>query len=124
MIDDRGRDTIAVYWRPGCPFCAGLFRGLDRVGLQVERVNIWDDESGRAFVRSVANGNETVPTVRVGDLALVNPRAIEVMREVADRLPHRLPDGYAPPRPGWFARLRLASGTRSGHPPDRHRGGS
>ncbi|MEQ1699899.1 MAG: glutaredoxin domain-containing protein, partial [Ilumatobacteraceae bacterium] len=34
---------ITVYWRPGCPFCSSLRRGLHRAGLPFREVNIWDD---------------------------------------------------------------------------------
>ena len=69
---------VTVYWRPGCPFCAGLFRSLERAGILAERRNIWEDDEAAAFVRSVANGNETVPTVTVGDHAMVNPSVEQV----------------------------------------------
>lgn len=75
--------TVTVYWRPGCPFCSMLFRGLDRHGVAYERVNIWADKEAAAFVRSVARGNETVPTVTVGGTSLVNPKAAEVAELVA-----------------------------------------
>jgi mycoredoxin len=42
-------------------------------------VNIWADEDAAAFVRSVARGNETVPTVMVGDVSLVNPSTRQVL---------------------------------------------
>lgn len=84
-------DAITVYWRPGCGFCSGLLRGLERQQLVFDRVNIWDDPEGAAFVRSVAGGSETVPTVRVGGTALVNPAPRQVLRAVADEIPHRLP---------------------------------
>lgn len=42
--------------------------------------NIWDDEQARAFVRSVNNGDETVPTVRVGPTTLTNPSGAQVAR--------------------------------------------
>ncbi len=100
--------TVTVYWRPGCGFCASLLRGLERAGLVFERVNIWaDDGSAAAYVRSVAGGNETVPTVRIGQVALVNPTARDVLSTVADEAPELLPDGYVPPRPGPLA-LALA----------------
>lgn len=83
---------VTVYWRPGCMFCSSLLRGLERTGLAFERVDIWEDEEGAAFVRSVADGDETVPTVRVGDLALVNPSTRDVLRAVADRDPDALPE--------------------------------
>jgi len=70
---------VVVYWRPGCPFCSSLHADLMRAGVSFRRVNIWDDPDAAAFVRSVARGNETVPTVTVGDVALVNPRATEVV---------------------------------------------
>ncbi|MFA9432064.1 mycoredoxin [Egicoccus sp. AB-alg2] len=84
--------AVTVYWRPGCGFCSSLFRGLERAGLPFERVDIWQDDEAAAFVRSVADGNETVPTVRVGDLALVNPSTRDVLRAVADRDPDALPE--------------------------------
>jgi hypothetical protein len=60
----------------------------------------------------VANGNETVPTVRIGDVALVNPSSSDVLRAVAEHAPDHLPSGYEPPQPGVAARLvtRLLGG--------------
>ena len=69
---------IVVYARPGCPYCFALRAGLRRVGLAYREINIWDDPDAAAFVRSVANGNETVPTVVVGDVHMVNPSARHV----------------------------------------------
>lgn len=74
-----GQQNVTVYWRPGCGFCARLFSGLDKTDLVFDTVNIWDDPDGAAWVRSVANGNETVPTVRVGDTGLVNPSVDQVL---------------------------------------------
>lgn len=91
-------DTITVFWRPGCGFCAGLLRGLERHDLSFDRVNIWEDEEAAAFVRSVADGNETVPTVRVGEVALVNPTATQVMEVVAEEAPQEVPADYDPPQ--------------------------
>ena len=95
---------IAVYWRPGCVFCAALLRGLERAGLSFHRIDIWEDDAGAAFVRSVAGGSETVPTVRIGSMALVNPSAQDVLRMVATAMPDQLPEGYEPPQPGVLAR--------------------
>jgi glutaredoxin len=36
-------------------------------------VTIWRDPDAAAFVRSVASGNETVPTVVIGGQSVVNP---------------------------------------------------
>ncbi|MGB8859224.1 MAG: glutaredoxin domain-containing protein [Ilumatobacteraceae bacterium] len=72
-----------VYWRPGCPFCAMLRAGLRLRRVPFREVNIWHDPEAAAFVRSVARGNETVPTVTVGSVSLVNPSAHEVADLVA-----------------------------------------
>lgn len=76
-------DSVTVYWRPGCGFCSSLRRDLERRGVAATWVNIWEDDEGRAFVRSVARGNETVPTVVVGGTAMVNPRGSDVEALVA-----------------------------------------
>jgi mycoredoxin len=72
-----------VYWRPGCGFCSMLRAGLQREGISYREVNIWEDPDAAAFVRSVARGNETVPTVTVGSVSLVNPTAGEVVALLA-----------------------------------------
>lgn len=81
---------VRVYWRPGCMFCATLVRSLLRAGLEPEMRNIWEDDDAAAFVRANAGGNETVPTVSVGDRILVNPPA-DVVLELAgvERPPRR-----------------------------------
>jgi mycoredoxin len=71
--------AVTVYWRPGCPFCSSLRGGLRAMNVPFTEVNIWDDPQGAAYVRSVARGNETVPTVRIGDIGLVNPSPNQVI---------------------------------------------
>lgn len=76
-----------MYWRPGCGFCAALRAGLARAGIDYDAVDIWDDEGAAGFVRSVANGNETVPTVTVdgssGPVSIVNPSVAQVVAALA-----------------------------------------
>lgn len=67
-----------VYWRPGCPYCSALRRDLSRRGVPSRWHDIWQDADARDFVRSANHGNETVPTVRVGDATLTNPRGAQV----------------------------------------------
>ena len=74
---------VTVYWRPGCPYCAILRRGLRRSGLTTREVDIWSDPAAAAFVRSRAGGHETVPTVDVGGAVLVNPSTRQVVDEAA-----------------------------------------
>ncbi len=82
---------IIVYSRPGCPFCSSLRGGLRRSGLPFREVNIWDNPAAAAFVRSVASGNETVPTVSIGTVNLVNPSARRVLEVAATETPALLP---------------------------------
>ena len=98
---------ITVYWRPGCPFCSSLRRGLHRAGLPFREVNIWDDPNAAAFVRSIARGNETVPTVSVGKVNLVNPSARRVIEVATNETPALLPPpspAQGPQRRRWFRR--------------------
>lgn len=105
-------DSIDFYWRPGCGFCMMLERSLSKTGIPLTKHNIWDDPNHAETVRSHANGNETVPTVVIGDIALVNPSANQVLDAVASQAPHLVPDGYTPPEPGRVARAarRLLGG--------------
>lgn len=91
--------AVEVYWRPGCPFCMMLRARLAPTNLPVKEVNIWQHPEAAARVRSVADGNETVPTVFVGDQAMVNPSAKQVLAEVGEHAPHLLPTEK--PRTGW-----------------------
>ncbi|WP_308283411.1 glutaredoxin family protein [Pseudonocardia nigra] len=70
---------IEVLWRPGCPYCSRLRRGLARAGIATVERNIWTDPAAAARVRAATGGDETVPTVVVGDRALVNPSVAEVV---------------------------------------------
>ena len=66
---------LTIFTRPGCPFCFKLRLGLRLRRIRFTEVNIWEDTQAAAAVRAVADGNETVPTVHVGDRWLVNPSA-------------------------------------------------
>ncbi len=84
MDEHRTVRRVTVYWRPGCPYCVALQDHLDRAGLPYETRNIWEDADAAAFVRTASGGNETVPTVTVGDETWVNPPA-EMVLEAAGR---------------------------------------
>jgi glutaredoxin-like protein len=84
--------AVVVHWRPGCGFCSMLFRGLDRRGVRYDRRDIWEDGDAAAFVRAHAAGNETVPTVAVGDVVLVNPSADEVVAVARTHAPAAVAD--------------------------------
>lgn len=78
-MDENGKRQVEFFWRPGCPFCMMLERSLTKAGITLEKRNIWEEDEAAAIVRAAANGNETVPTVRVGDVSLVNPSKNEVL---------------------------------------------
>jgi mycoredoxin len=73
-----GAEAI-FYWRPSCGFCTSLRSQLEQAGVALEERNIWESDEDAAFVRSVADGNETVPTVVVRGKALVNPSPRQVV---------------------------------------------
>ena len=99
-MTDAPPDALDLYWRPGCPFCFSLKRSLKRRELPIRLHNIWDDPDAAAVVRRAAQGNETVPTVVIGDVGLVNPSKDEVIGVLAAKAPHLVPDGWEPPQPG------------------------
>ena len=78
MAEQTG-PQITMYWRPGCGFCSALERRLVHADLAFMKHNIWDDPTAAAFVRSVARGNETVPTLVVNGQAMVNPSLAQVV---------------------------------------------
>lgn len=92
MVTPPSPSLVTVYWRPGCPYCARLRRGLRRVGLATTEVNIWEDPGAAATVRTFAGGNETVPTVVVGDIGLVNPSVPAILDVVSQVAPDLVPD--------------------------------
>lgn len=97
--------VVEVYWRPGCPYCRRLRRALTCRDIDAQWHNIWDDEAARSFVRQANRGDETVPTVRVGQRVLTNPTGAQV----AALLPARAGDAA---RPGHRARRATAWFTR------------
>lgn len=96
MADDTpisvNATRIDLYWRPGCGYCAMLQRGLDSLGIERVEHNIWESTADAATVRRYANGNETVPTVVIGDQGFVNPSARELVAYLTEHHPHLLPE--------------------------------
>lgn len=85
--------VLRFYTRPGCGFSMRLRRQLDQAGVAYEPVDIWSDGDAAAVVRGVARGHETVPTLLLGDRAMVNPRLHEVLDVLEADAPHLLPEG-------------------------------
>lgn len=73
-IAERGTGPqVIIYWRPACIYCARLKGRLGKHGKKAIWVNIWQDLEAAAYVRSVNDGNETVPTVVIGEQTHTNP---------------------------------------------------
>ncbi len=98
---------VEVMWRPGCPFCGSLRRGLRRAGVVTVEHDIWSSVDAAARVRGATGGDETVPTVFVGPRALVNPSVDQVVAAIRADAP-----GYQPSPPQRTLRAE-GSGVRS-----------
>jgi mycoredoxin len=108
MADDTPPERpsrIDLYWRPGCGFCSMLQRKLDKLGIERVEHDIWEHPEDAAVVRQHANGNETVPTVVIGDVGFVNPSAGELVAYLTQFHPDLLPTDFEPPAPGPVARF-------------------
>lgn len=82
------REKVIVYWRPGCIFCARLRGRLGRHRKKSIWINIWQDAQAAAFVRSVNNGAETVPTVVIDGVPQTNPDPQLVLNRLLEESPH------------------------------------
>lgn len=99
--DAAAQATVVVYRRDHCPFCFRLERGLQHAGVEYEARDIWADDGAADFVRSVNDGNETVPTVVVThpdgqQTVRTNPGVAQVLADLG-----QVPEE----RPGLLGRL-------------------
>jgi mycoredoxin len=69
---------VLLYTRPGCPYSTRLRAKLRLARIPYTQVDIWQDPEAAAVVRSVNDGDELVPTVRIGDTFLSNPSLRDV----------------------------------------------
>jgi hypothetical protein len=86
MVGDR--DGVVIYWRFDCMYCIKLRLSRLFTRLPRTKVNIWRDREAAAFVRSVADGNETVPTATVAGKVMVNPSKSQLIEAVETYAPH------------------------------------
>lgn len=98
--------SIEVMWRPGCPSCRSLRRGLRRAGVETLEHDIWSSASAAARVRKATGGDETVPTVFVGDRALINPSVPQVVRAIRAVVHHYEPVPTASTDRSWGIAMR------------------
>jgi glutaredoxin len=83
-------DGVVVYWRRGCVYCMDLRLRMFLARLPYAKVNIKRHPEAAAFVRSVADGNETVPTVTVAGRPMVNPSMAQLRAAVEEYAPELL----------------------------------
>lgn len=100
-------EPVTFFWRPGCVYSSGLRRGLERAGVPLDARNVWEDADAAATLRSLARGNETVPTVLVGPVALINPSVRDVLAMVARHAPGLLAGSHRARSARSPARFRL-----------------
>jgi mycoredoxin len=83
-------DRIIVYRRDRCGYCWILERRLRVAGVDYDRRDIRADPEAAAFVRSVNDGDETVPTVvGLDGRVRVNPKPADLLRELGVAKPER-----------------------------------
>ena len=91
---DLAEPLLQVYWRPGCSYCTAMRAALKDAGVDATWRNIRDDADAAAFVRSAANGNETVPTVAYDDQVLVAPRPARLIGDLQETHPELVARSY------------------------------
>lgn len=74
---------VVIYWRKGCPFTQRMRLVLGRRGARAVWVDIWADPDGAAYLRSVNDGNETVPTVVIAGEPHINPPPRQVIEALS-----------------------------------------
>jgi mycoredoxin len=77
---------LIVYRRDGCGYCWRLERALRKAGVTYESGDIHADAGAAAFVRSVNNGSETVPTIVLANGTVqTNPSPRNLLHEMGVR---------------------------------------
>ena len=79
---DPADPILKVYWRPGCRACTSLRLALNDAGITATWRNIRQDPVAASWVRDVAGGYETVPTVAYGDRVVVAPRPDRIVEDL------------------------------------------
>ena len=76
--------SVTMYTTPWCGYCHRLQGQMDREGIAYDVVDIEQHPEAAAFVESVNNGNQTVPTLVYSDgSAQTNPSVIQVKEKLA-----------------------------------------
>jgi mycoredoxin len=77
-------NEVIVYYRPGCPFAAKVRTKLMLARIPYRAIRFGEDADADAAARSVSDGNQISPTVRVGGQYLVNPPVREIRKALTE----------------------------------------
>jgi mycoredoxin len=77
-------NEVIVYYRPGCPFAAKLRTKLKMARMPYRAIRFGEDADADEAARSVSDGNQISPTVRIGSQYLVNPPVHEIRKALAE----------------------------------------
>jgi mycoredoxin len=76
--------TLTMYSTTWCGYCQRLKSQLSSAGIAYTEINIEQDPGAAAFVESVNDGNQTVPTVVFPDgSAATNPSLKQVQQRLS-----------------------------------------
>ena len=79
-------ETLTLYMTPGCPFCRLVTATIERLGLDIPMLDVWQDRQARADLIA-ARGRATVPVLRckAGDLDRWMPESADIVRYLEKR---------------------------------------
>jgi mycoredoxin len=77
-------DEVIVFYRPGCPFAAKLRTKLKLARMPYRAIRFGEDADADEATRSVSDGNQISPMVRVGGQYLVNPSVHEIRKALTE----------------------------------------
>ena len=84
VVVESGMADFTMYSSGWCGFCRRLKMQLAEAGITYTEIDIESDPEAAAFVESVNNGNQVVPTLRFADgSAATNPSLAEVQAKLA-----------------------------------------
>lgn len=84
-VEAAAHGEVVVYYRDGCTYCQRIMIALGSDKNQALWVDVWADEAASAYVKSVNNGNEIVPTVMIDGEPHTNPAPSVVSEALAAR---------------------------------------
>lgn len=82
----QAEETLTLYVMQGCPFCQRVTSVIERLGLDIPHVDVYDDANARRDLVA-ARGRATVPVLRcvAGDLDRWMPESADIIRYLEAR---------------------------------------